>query len=188
MVEARFKVFFCSCLKCRYSEQELQTSCCGQTEGSFSSAKGAPVVHGGYPWLHTNSWTFDLKLSQGSCWALSAWKWHLITKTLCELTRKIPHLSTSQYFPWFLQPGSKFRRLPSRPAFKPAAVCWFGFTSTLVIGPTPLISTIKLCTHIINTAFEKSRAAVVDSEALYITLYRHRWDNRSPWTASTTFK
>lgn len=34
-------------------------------------------------------------------------------------------------------------------------MCWFRFTSTLAIGATPLICTIKLCTHIINTAFEK---------------------------------
>lgn len=65
---ARFGLFFCSCLKRqeRYLEQEFPTGFSGQMGERFSRAKGVAVAHRGYPWLHTNLWTFDLKLNQGS--------------------------------------------------------------------------------------------------------------------------
>lgn len=71
-----------------------------------------------------------------------------ITNT--QLVKRCAHavylqvVGTGQYSSQFPQFGSNFKRLPSRPTFKPATrVCLFRFTSMLEIEPAPLIFSIR---------------------------------------------
>lgn len=63
---------------------------------------------------------------------------------ICTRAVHLQVVGTGQYSPQFLQFGSNFKRLPSRPTFKLGArVCWFRFISMLEIEAAPLIFSIR---------------------------------------------